>query len=666
MMRLHGKSRGTIALTGTSRTVDPLEPRRLLAFAIDAGFAGGAGATITQFQRLPAQLHALAPAPSDKLWAGGLLQVGDDERAVLFRINGDGTLDTSYRGTGALKIDAAGPVRQIAPLQSGAFLLAGNDFVAKITSGGALDTSFGGGDGIVFFNLVTSIALDRSGAFYVASGSIVRKYNASGSLDTGWANTGARNLKLGATGGFYEAIEPTIKLKTGPYNRLVIGIDATDESGMGSAGVIRLNAYGALDNGFSGDGIALIPTIGSQSLRDVVVLSDTQTIVLLNGEDNANGVYAFTGKGTPKSILGLPADESSIAPVELRGGNAFADEALSIIEQPGGKPLIVGGFADSEDGVSYGAAMRLNGDFTLDNAFALDADGVAAGTGVRDADAFATSVAATSDSVYLLQSTSAGGRIVRLRETDATVPVIRDGGKVLVKGSDAPEDIVITADSRLRVGIGGERYATRLATQLQIEANGGDDDILIDDTISPRDGLYVRAGDGNDRVISYAQTTQDQVHRFYGGNGRDDIRVATARSVIFGEADKDTLYGSTSDDALFGGDGNDLLVGGAGNDYLEGNGGNDILDGSAGDDRLLGQSGHDVLIGGKGNDSLYGFSGLDTLKGSAGSDYLDAGPDDDVLDALDATRDTLFGGSGADRATTDPALDLIDGIETIA
>lgn len=665
MMMSHGRSSGTTPLTHTISTVDPLEQRRLLAFTLDAGFASGAGASYADPADNPVQLDAIAIAPNGKLWAGGSITLPTGQRPILTRFNGDGSNDTSYHG-GVLKLDVAGAsVKQIKPLNSGAFLLAGDGFVAKVTFGGAIDTSFGGGDGIVPLSNATSIALDPSGTFYVASGTSIRKYKTNGSLDTGWASSGVRNLNTGATATFFEVTEPTIKLKTGPYNRLVIGIDGTDESGMGTAGVIRLGSSGSLDPVFSDDGIAIIPTIGSQSLRDLVVLSDTQTIVLLNGEDNANGVYALTGKGTPKSILGSAGDESSLAPVELRGGDAFADEALAIIEQPGGTPLIVGGFADGDRGPSYGAVTRLNGNFTLDTAFAIDGDGVAAGAGVRDADGFATSVAATSDSIYLLQRTSTGGKIVRLRDSDAPIPIIRDGGKVLVKGSDAPENIVIAADTRLRVSIGGERFATRLPMQLQVEANGGDDSIYLDATITPPDGLFVRGGDGNDRITSHAQTSYEQVHRFYGGDGRDDIRVATARSVIYGDADKDTLYGSTENDALFGGDGNDFLVGGAGNDYLEGNGGNDILDGSAGNDTLNGQSGHDLLIGGKGNDSLAGHSGLDTLKGSAGADYLDAGPDDDVLDALDGIRDTLFGGSGNDRATTDNTLDVVDGIETI-
>jgi Ca2+-binding RTX toxin-like protein len=79
-----------------------------------------------------------------------------------------------------------------------------------------------------------------------------------------------------------------------------------------------------------------------------------------------------------------------------------------------------------------------------------------------------------------------------------------------------------------------------------------------------------------------------------------------------------TLRGGPGEDKLVGGSGNDKLLGGSGNDVLVGRAGNDWLAGSSGDDKLVGGSGDDKLLGGPGTNTLLGGSGHNIF-GLAGS-----------------------------------------------
>jgi uncharacterized delta-60 repeat protein len=82
-----------------------------------------------------------------------------------------------------------------------------------------------------------------------------------------------------------------------------------------------------------------------------------------------------------------------------------------------------------------------------------------------------------------------------------------------------------------------------------------------------------------------------------------------------------------------------LIDGGPGNDTVTGGAGNDTLLGESGNDRLVGGAGNNLLVGGDGNDVLTGGAGRDVLIGGAGADTLAGGSGDDLLIACPTIYD---------------------------
>ncbi|MFO1002834.1 MAG: hypothetical protein U0936_21090 [Planctomycetaceae bacterium] len=106
-----------------------------------------------------------------------------------------------------------------------------------------------------------------------------------------------------------------------------------------------------------------------------------------------------------------------------------------------------------------------------------------------------------------------------------------------------------------------------------------------------------------------------------GGEGNNilDTRAFSGKVKLNGLAGNDILYGGRFEDLLNGSDGNDQLFGGDGNDSLYGGIGHDLLNGDYGDDVLYGNDGHDILVGGYGIDRLFGGAGQDLLMGGLSS-----------------------------------------------
>ena len=115
------------------------------------------------------------------------------------------------------------------------------------------------------------------------------------------------------------------------------------------------------------------------------------------------------------------------------------------------------------------------------------------------------------------------------------------------------------------------------AKHVQINANGGDDDITAS---SGNDDID--AGAGDDTV--HAGSGHDHV---FGGTGADLIYLEDGNDIF----EDDAEIGAAGSDIVHGGDGDDLFLGDGGDDTFYGDAGNDTLNGGAGDDTLVGDAG---------------------------------------------------------------------------
>ncbi len=198
-------------------------------------------------------------------------------------------------------------------------------------------------------------------------------------------------------------------------------------------------------------------------------------------------------------------------------------------------------------------------------------------------------------------------------------------------------------------------------------------------------------GQGQDRLLSIENVTgsdfndvltgDDAVNVLRGGIGDDILEGDNDGDMLFGEGGNDTLAYSADtagvDVRLFNGSasgghatgdtysGIENVTGGSGGDYLVGNSGVNILRGGGGGDQLR---------GGSGDDMLFGQAGMDRLEGGAGDDFLEGGADGDVLiggqgsDSINYADDTanldirLFNGSASGGSATGDSYSQVENV----
>ncbi len=136
-------------------------------------------------------------------------------------------------------------------------------------------------------------------------------------------------------------------------------------------------------------------------------------------------------------------------------------------------------------------------------------------------------------------------------------------------------------------------------------------------------------GLGTDQLVGIESAT------LRGGAGNNNITVSGIwRGVVtvYGNAGNDTLKVSS----FFG---TNIVYGGPGDDWIEGTGGSPLS--------AFGEDGDDRLIGGSLGDSLFGGAGSDTITGSGDDDAIDGGAGTDTIiesgDSFTLTNSKLVG-----------------------
>ncbi|WP_119419144.1 beta strand repeat-containing protein [Desertibaculum subflavum] len=279
---------------------------------------------------------------------------------------------------------------------------------------------------------------------------------------------------------------------------------------------------------------------------------------------------------------------------------------------------------------------------------------------------------------------------------DNTTTISRNAaGQILVNGG--------------AVVVAGGTPTVANTAKINIFGQGGDDNLVVDESNGALPAVQIFGGTGNDTAIGGSGNDF-----LFGQSGNDRLEGKGGNDFLFGGADDDVLIGGDGSDQMFGesgndrfiwnpGDDTDLMEGGAGIDTVEVNGGGgaeqftitangtrvrfdrlnpapfalDIgtmenivvnmgggddsfsatgnlaalikitVDGGAGNDTILGSNGVDLLIGGEGNDFIDGQQGNDVALLGAGNDTFqwDPGDGSDVVEGQGGTDTMLFNGS---------------------
>jgi uncharacterized delta-60 repeat protein len=376
-------------------------------------------------------LARIARQPDGKYIAVG----GTQEAVLVLRLTSDGMLDPTFGTQGALQLPwgmARAGVRSnrygvalqsdgkivIAAQLNGRFGGSTGGVVARITTDGQLDTSFGG-TGVVmapgssgFFD---AVAVQADGAI-VAGGNVLSRFNPDGSRDTSFGG----------------AISPPILDLAIESDGTIVGITATT--------IVRYTTAGALDSTFGTAGIASVPSFGSgDSLYGVALQSDGKIVVAgrlattLASSENFT-IARYTTAGTPDPTFGTAGF------VQDGSSNPTAANGLGI--QSDGK-IVATGLA--QFGASIGSLVRVTTTGALDTTFGTGGLGNTCGTAsniVFDPDGTMTSTAtvASLPTKWLVCKVSATGTVFSTPGTTGgsfdtgTAVAFQADGKLVVGG----------------------------------------------------------------------------------------------------------------------------------------------------------------------------------------------------------------------------------------
>jgi uncharacterized delta-60 repeat protein len=529
--------------------------------SLDTAFDGLPGFLVKDFgNSTDAGLSVLLQGDGKIVVSGYSDSTGAGDFALL-RYNSDGSLDTTFNGTGAVTTDFFQGVdvgASVALQSDGKLIVSGyctefgqTEFaIARYNSDGSLDTTFNGtGKVTTAFGSdnaqAASLALQSDGSIVVAgfvAGTTddfaVVRYKADGTVDTSFG------------------------IPAAPTGMTLIGTAGADTL-LGGAGNDSLTGGSGSDSMDGGDGSDLyiinaatdhpaaeIHDSGTTGTDEVRFAGTTaSTLTLLAGDTGIERVVMGTGTG---------ASADTSASTALNVNASAVGNALTLIGNSGANKLTGTAFNDTIDGgggVDTMIGGAGNDTYVLDNT--ADVITEVSGGGID------TAMASVS---YTL-----GGNVENLvLASNAAIIGIGNALANTITGNSA--DNVIDGKAgvdHLDGGDGSDIYMIDVATdhpaaEIADSGAGGIDEVRFAATKTSTLTLF--AGDsGIERVVIGTGTAATAVTT---GTAALNVNASAAPNglAIYGNAGKNTLIGTAFDDTIAGGSGNDTLTGGGGGD----------------------------------------------------------------------------------------------------
>jgi uncharacterized delta-60 repeat protein len=251
---------------------------------LDAAFGTGGLVRVDVGGRFD-EAHAIVVQPDGKIVVAGASSDAGGYDMVVVRLNGDGSLDTSFDGDGIVLVDlgSESSARAVALQQDGRILLAGwamvavgggccsSDFaVARLTTVGQLDVSFDGDGRLTTdflpgtddgYDAAQALLVQPDGRIVVGGGAVsnavsvdfaVARYLTDGSLDPTFSNDGLLTTDFL---GYYDEVRA---LAVDNAGRIVAGGQSCEFPGNSDEvcdfGLTRYTAGGVLDRKFGQHG----------------------------------------------------------------------------------------------------------------------------------------------------------------------------------------------------------------------------------------------------------------------------------------------------------------------------------------------------------------------------------------------------------------------------
>ena len=349
--------------------------------APDASFSSGFGTVLTPIGSGTDVAYRVALQPDGMIVVAGTCANGVDFDFCLARYLANGTLDTSFNGTGKV-ITAIGSGNDgaytLALQPDGKIVVAGSclngttyDFcLARYFASGALDSSFNGA-GKVFTPIgngtdaAYSVALQPDGNIVVAGRCFngtgidfcLARYLTNGALDASFGSNGKVLTPIGRVYdvAFGLALQPDGKIVVAGY----CFNGANDDFCLA-----RYLANGTLDTSFNGSGTVIAPIgNGNDNAINLALQPDGKIVVVgvcANGANLDFCLARYLANGTPDTSFN--SSGKVIAPI-----GSSDDYGYSVALQPDGK-IVVAGYCSNGANLDFCLARYLaNG--TLDASF---------------------------------------------------------------------------------------------------------------------------------------------------------------------------------------------------------------------------------------------------------------------------------------------------------
>jgi len=401
-------------------------------------------------------------------------------------------------------------------------------YTIALAASGDLDTTFGGGDGLVISYPVPSdpgrsdhasdLAIQPNGKIIAVGGSYVYstgnsdfavlRFNTDGSLDSTFSGDGRLITNLGGS-------DRANGVAIQPNGKIVAVGEKCSSSGPCDVALVRYNLNGTLDTTFSGDGKQTNDFGGGNNGSSSLAIQSNGKIVVAgymwNGTDNDLAIYRYLSNGS------LDTTFSSNGMVNIGFGAGKQDTAADLVIQSDGKIVVAGYTGNVAAANSNFAIARLNTNGSLDTTFGgdgklttnfggddlasavtLQADGKIMAAGEKfDLGTNISSVALARYGIDGSLDTTFNGTgkkifsIVTGKNSSARDAIIQSDGKIVVAGSFNSDDFAV-----VRLNSGGN-LDTTFSGDGKVTINFGGFDSGVTLALEPSDDKYVVAGSIN-------------------------------------------------------------------------------------------------------------------------------------------------------------------------
>jgi uncharacterized delta-60 repeat protein len=355
------QSDGRIVTTGQDALGDFVLARYTTSGALDTSF-NGTGKVVTSLSgSCHGQARALALQADGKIVVVGTScpNFTSTRNFTIYRYNPDGSLDTTFGSSGKATVNFYGKASEAwaVAVQDGLIWVAGyagSDFaLARLTSSGTLDYSFGGGSGTVTSAVGTGSAFANNlviqadgkpvlAGYASSSGTVfaVVRYTTNGTLDSTFGTGGKVLTHVGGTFAGNSAIATSLAMQSNG-DIVAAGYANTSSSGYYRFAAVRYTTTGALDTTFGSGTGKVLTAIGSSDAIGNDVAIDSNGGIIVGGYSSAGSYRQLTLNRYDQS----GNLDYSFGPVTTTVGSANAAvQGLAI--QSDGK-IVVAGYGNS-------------------------------------------------------------------------------------------------------------------------------------------------------------------------------------------------------------------------------------------------------------------------------------------------------------------------------